>query len=397
MMAGWLLLELGAAGAEVFADEPIDQVYAESPLVVWAELSARMGAHDPGRALALGDAIARDASLWLTSTTGADDLHEAERRLWARGGVDELLEVCFDAMRERGVVAHVDRHLAWDPSDEPPDMIYANAGEVLLLLAHVAWRLDLDAQLYRHPPRVVSLVLHEPGGPGRREVGLPELVEELPSSGYEVTGCLFRPLRLLSDRPEPVPPEDLRGLLHYWIPRLSRMSHGAWGESLRRAWDRELAISTVEAWRWFSERQEEASEDYYLFLLTEELGLEAWERGESVEPFARTLTRVRWDRGDYLSLESEDTFAAAAAFEAGDEAAGQRALQHALAKFRQPGRLSALWSEIDTMTLWLALEHAHPTRDEWNTWLPLLVAHYFDEPERLRELSQLVGRVLHAP
>jgi hypothetical protein len=169
-----VLLDGGNPLAPIFAEERRDQVYAESPLAVSLELERGMASGEPERALAFADEIAREVGYWMLSATGASDLDEAERRLWADGQPDGLAIAFAKALQDRQLYSRRNQHLSaglpgLDGHGDARDPKYIHPDELPLLFLHVAWRLDLDARLVRSPIHLYVL-LQEPGGERQRGV-----------------------------------------------------------------------------------------------------------------------------------------------------------------------------------------------------------------------------------
>lgn len=162
-----ILLGGGNPFASTLAQEHHDQPYAESPLAVAlrVESELREGV-DVDRTLAWADGVARDLGSWMLSTTGADDVHEAEKALWESRSVDRMVFQWARIMQDRDARVRPDARLSSGPDRTAPRL---HPDEAILVLGHVAWRLDLDAALVRSPVHHY-LHLHEPGGEGVRGV-----------------------------------------------------------------------------------------------------------------------------------------------------------------------------------------------------------------------------------
>jgi hypothetical protein len=149
--------------ASPLAEGRSDHRYPESPLAVSLELEAGFTEVDREGVVTFADALARDLGFWLLARTGTGSVEAAEQALWAEpGGPDAFAVAWALRMQDLNLYARDTQRLS--AGVKPEGFRYAHSDELALLLAHVAWRLDLGMDLVRSP--VHRYVLwRQPGSP----------------------------------------------------------------------------------------------------------------------------------------------------------------------------------------------------------------------------------------
>jgi hypothetical protein len=397
--------------ADPFASGRVDQRYAESPLAVSLALEAGLadgrGAVDADGLLAFADDIARDLGFWLLARTGASDIEAAERALWEREHEPDAFAVAWAGELQRRKVYAREAERLSDGVEPEGRYRYAHPDELVLLLLHVAWRLDLGIDLVRSPVHRYA-TWREPGGPGLRGIEptcfqrvdmLGKVVpSDEPSVGRRLTfppehypsgaGGIRNPSPLPAGAYEPVSPAGLAGDL---LVRLAAR-YGGGIEAL------EAKLAAVAG----ADADPAVVQAVYRIRLAD--GVAAWERGdasalERLRDDASTLERLRTDRGGLLpDAPDEAALAAAVAFADGRDDDGQVAVREVLAYYEPPGAppLEHVRSDAHAVAMWLDLEHprggARP--EQWNARVVPLLNRYRGDPERIARLCTLGRPVL---
>jgi hypothetical protein len=380
--------------ASPFAEERRDQPYPESPLAVSLALEAGLAAVDVDAALAFGDALARELGFWLLATTGAGDLDEAERRLWSVEGSPDRLAVAWAVrLQQREVYARTSLPGLWAgvPAAGPR---YVHPDELPLLFAHVAWRLDLDAELVRSPIHLYVL-LHDPGGDGVRgleptsfrrvDVLGANVPSEEASVGRRLTfgadffssgvGGLRNPDPLPAGAYTPVAPSELVGEL------LGRAAarHDTDPATLEARLADQPALAPV-VWR-----------------MRLAAGIAAWEDGDldRVRVAAERLAALRRDHGGALPPAPDElVLEAVGQLAAGDAEEGLRRVRGVLSAYEPDGPVLFAKSDAHAVAMWLDLEHGRATPEDWNRRVIPLMNRHRDDPERFAALCAIGRRVL---
>jgi len=156
-------------GASPFAESRRDSPYQGSPLAAALAAEAAWVSVDAESALAEADRIAQDVGWWLLEHTGEADVQAAEEALWDAGDADELFLRIATALRDARVVARRAHRLSEPEPVAEGQPVYVHPDDLPWLFAHVAWRLDLRAELVRSPVHHY-LVFRDPDGEGSRAV-----------------------------------------------------------------------------------------------------------------------------------------------------------------------------------------------------------------------------------
>ncbi len=279
----------------------------------------------------------------------------------------------------------------------PPQQgpVYVHPDELPLLLMHVAWTLDLRAELVRSPIHQYVHLL-EPGGERVRGVEptafrLTERAEgstqDEPSVGRALVfepdhfpsgrGGIRNPSPLPRGTYQPVTPAELPGALlaraaarHDVDPsKLEERLGSSPGDAAlaKLAWTRRLSA-----------------------------GLSAWEAGDlaRVRTEASALKVLRELHGPLLPAPDERALEAVVAFDSGDAARGHEALRAVFAHHEPDGPVEVAKSDAHLAAMWLELEYGSPTLDDWNARVVPLLNRYSTDHARLVRLCALGADVL---
>jgi hypothetical protein len=391
-----VLVAGGSPFASPFAEVRRDQPYAESPLAESLALEEGLADVKRDAALAFADALARDLGWWLLATTGASDLDEAERTLWATDHSPDRFAIAWATrLQEREVYARTSVPGLWSgPPEQGP--VYVHPDELPLLLAHVAWRLDLRAELVRSPIHLY-LLFREPGGDGVRGVE-PTCFRRVDALGRDVPHddpSVGRRLTFAEDffssgvggirNPDPLPPGA------YTTVQPSELT----GELLARASARhEVDVAALEA-----KLAEQPSRAVAVLVWKERLadGLAAVEREDRARAAAE-LARLADLRTRYPELvpepRDERVLAAYARIEVGDVGGGLKLVRAVLADYEPDGPVLFARSDAHAVAMALELEHGRPSPADWNARVIPLMNRYRSDPERFAELCAIGRRVL---
>ena len=123
--------------------------YADSPLQLAMVIEGAWVPVDVDAAVGVADGLATSLSRWMLQQTGASSPQAAEAALWEAGRIDDLLVHLATLLREAQVHARASHRLSQpEPEGQP---VYVHPDDLAWLAAHVAWRLDLHAELVRSP------------------------------------------------------------------------------------------------------------------------------------------------------------------------------------------------------------------------------------------------------
>lgn len=386
--------------ADPFAAERADVRYPESPLTVSLALESGLAPADRpvdrDGMLAFADQLATDLGYWLLTDTGASDIEAAERTLWSRDhDPDRFVAKWALLLQQREVYARDTERLS--AGIVPEGYRYAHSDELVLLFAHVAWRLDLAVDLVRSPVHHYA-VWREPGGQGARGIeptcfrrvdALGALApSDEPSVGRRLT---FPPDHYPSGaggirNPKPLPPGVYATVSATALPGdlLTRLAARYGG-----------GIDVLDA-RLAEHPDAAVAQAVYRARLA--AGLSAWEAGDvaRVRVEAKALDALRTDHGGLLpDAPDELALDAVVAFADGDDPAGFAALDAVFA-YHEPTGAPALFvaSDAHAAAMWLELEHRPPKMDAWNRRIVPLLNRWRDDPARIARLCTLGRTVL---
>jgi hypothetical protein len=345
--------------------------------------------------LAFADELAREIGWWLLASTGASDVHEAERLLWEQGRIDDLAVTWALAMQARDLRSREGQgRLSAGIPEHPPR--YLQPEEAQLLLAHVAWRLDLDAVLIRSPVHWY-LELREPGGDRRR--------------GVEAT-CFWRVDALGRDVHSPEPSVGRRLVFppdHYpsgvgGIRNPSPLPPGAYepigAAELTGELTAKLALrydadpAELEA-RLATEPGAALAQTVYRTRLA--AGIAAWERGDlaRVRAEAQALQTLRTKHGALLAAAPDElVLDAIVRLADGDRDGGLAQVRKVLEVHEPNGPVMFAGGDAHATAMWLELEHGRASPEDWNRRIVPLLNRHKDDPARMSRLCELGRAVL---
>lgn len=392
-----VLVAGGNPFAEPFATERVDQVFPESPLAVSLALEAGFAPVERDAVLAFADDLARDLGFWLLETTGAHDIEDAERRLWATGDADRFAVAWALRLQDRHLYSRHEQRLSGAlPPEHREDPRYAHPDELVLLLAHVAWRLDLASDLIRSPVHHY-VVLREPGGTRARGVE-PTCFRRVDALGHVAPSdepSVGRRLSFPPDHypsgvggirnPDPVPP----GI--YEPVSASELT----GDLFARLATRYDADAETLGQQLVDHPSPAVAQAVYRLRMSR--GIAAWEAGDAATTAkeAAVLAQLRADHGPLLAdAPDERVLDAAAAFAGGDRERGFDGV-HAVLRYHEPeGPVLFAKSDAHAMAMWLELEHGLPTPEDWNRRIVPLLNRNRDDPAQIERLCAIGRRVL---
>lgn len=395
------LLVLGSGGnplAAPLAATHADAPFAESPLARSLTLEGAHAAVDREPLLALADDVAREVGFWMLATSGAADLDAAERWLWAHDRVEDLAVRWAWAMRERGIYIRAgEGRLAAAVAPEPPR--YAERDEVILLLAHAAWALDLRADWVRSPVHDY-LVLR--AADGARALGIEatafrhvtergaRVVADEPAVGLLLTfspevyaqgvGGIRNPDPPWPGVYTPVTADELDGELLARLAARYDLAPAALQEAFARSPSAPLA-------------QE-------LFRRALHAGIVAWEAGDlaQVRVHAETLRALRDGHDAWLRpLREEGVLTAVLAWEDGRAPEAEQILAELFAAWEPEGAVMLPRGEAHAAAMWLDLEHGKPRVADWNRRLVPLMNRHQKDPAAVARLCGYGRKMRSAP
>lgn len=390
-----VLVAGGSPLASPFAEVRRDHPYPESPLAVSLALEAGLADVEAERALAFADELARDLGWWLLATAGASDLDEAERTLWATDHEPDRFAVAWAARaQEREVHARTSVPGLWSgPPEQGP--VYVHPDELPLLLAHVAWRLDLRAELVRSPIHLY-LLLREPGGDGVRGVE-PTCFRRVDAFGKSVPHddpSVGRRLTFGEDffssgvggirNPDPLPPGA------YTTVQPGELT----GELLARAAKRhDVDVAALEA-RLAEQPSRAVAELVWMKRLADGLAaVEGDDPGRASSALMRLADlRARWP-GLVPAMRDERVLEAYGRLSLGD-ARGLEIVRAVLKDYEPDGPVLFAKSDAHAVAMALELEHGRPSAVDWNARVIPLMNRHRSDPARFAELCAIGRRVL---
>ncbi len=387
-----VLISGGNPLASPTAGERHEQIYPDSPLAVALALEGAAVDLDGDAVLAWADDLARDVGTWLLAETGASDVHAAEVALWHANRFDALATRFAVSLQDRTVVSRKNVPLVTAVPESGAFVVHPDL--LPLLMAHVAWRLDLNATLVRSPEHLYVLA-RDPDGSGARTVeatcfrrvdALGALVpSEEPSVGRRLvageahypggSGGVRNPDPLPVGAYETVSADALAGdLVAQLVARR--------GAGVADALEAHLGVGPAPA------------QAVYHLRLSQ--GVAAWEAGDAPEALAshaEALEQLRAARPDVLPARREElVVVAASTFEAGGD--GWGALRTALADYDAGGPVEQVTSDAHGMALWLALRRGKVDHAEWNARIIPLMNRHRGDPVLFGELCRFGERAL---